>query len=120
GGIVSNETATAVIVEYGPTATGPWTQAYQGPPTVTNIPIDGLQPGATYYIAVQYQRNQNYSERYVYGPYEAPDLIAGGLAPESPIWGQLNDLTKQALRSAIEAAQALLDEEQRRQIEVED
>jgi len=77
GGLVSNETATAVIVEYGPTATGPWTQAYQGPPTVTTIPIDGLQPGATYYIAVQYQRNQNYSERYVYGPYVAPDLIAG-------------------------------------------
>lgn len=120
GGIVSNETATAVIVEYGPEATGPWTQAYQGPPTVTKIPIDGLQPGATYYIAVQYQRNQNYSERYVYGPYEAPDLIAGGLAPESPIWGQLNDLTKQALRTAIEAVQALLDEEQRRQIEVND
>nr|WP_303682826.1 hypothetical protein [Brevundimonas naejangsanensis] len=120
GGVVSNATATAVIVEHGPTATGPWTQAYQGPPTVTNIPIDGLQPGATYYIAVQYQRDHNYSERYVYGPYTAPDLIAGGLAPESPIWGQLNDLTKQALRTAIEAAQALLDEEQRRQIEVED
>ncbi|QPB10623.1 host specificity protein J [Bacteriophage sp. 438212] len=83
GGIVSNETATAVIVEYGPTATGPWTQAYQGPPTVTNIPIDGVQPGATYYIAVQYQRNQNYSERYVYGPYTAPDLIAGGLSPDA-------------------------------------
>lgn len=83
GGIVSNETATAIIVEYGPTATGPWTQAYQGPPTVTNIPIDGVQPGATYYIAVQYQRNQNYSERYVYGPYTAPDLIAGGLSPDA-------------------------------------
>lgn len=78
-GIVSNETATAVIVEYGPTATGPWTQAYQGPPTVTNIPIDGVQPGEAYYIAVQYQRDQNYSERYIYGPYTAPDLIAGGI-----------------------------------------
>nr|WP_313429390.1 hypothetical protein [Brevundimonas diminuta] len=83
GGIVSNETATAIIVEYGPTATGPWTQAYQGPPTVTNIPIDGVQPGATYYIAVQYQRNQNYSDRHVYGPYTAPDLIAGGLSPDA-------------------------------------
>lgn len=81
GGIVSNETATAVIVEYGPTATGPWKQAYQGPPTVTTIPIDGLQPGATYYIAVRYQRDQNYSERYVYGPYTAPLLDPSPTAP---------------------------------------
>lgn len=81
GGIVSNETATAVIVEYGPTATGPWTQAYQGPPTVTSIPIDGLQPGATYYVAVRYQRDQNYSERYIYGPYTAPLLDPSPTAP---------------------------------------
>ncbi|MBD3571709.1 fibronectin type III domain-containing protein [Brevundimonas diminuta] len=93
GGIVSNETATAVIVEYGPTATGPWTQAYQGPPTVTTIPIDGLQPGATYYIAVQYQRNQNYSERYVYGPYTAPLLDPSPTAP-----------TIVSIRNDIEAA----------------
>ena len=81
GGGVSNDTATAIIVETGPTATGPWTQAYQGPPTVTNIPIDGLQPGATYYVAIQYQRNQNYSDRHVYGPYTAPVLDPGPNAP---------------------------------------
>lgn len=80
-GVVSNDTATAIIVEYGPTATGPWKQAYQGPPTVTNIPIEGLQPGATYFIAIQYQRNQNYSERYVYGPYTAPLLDPSPNAP---------------------------------------
>jgi hypothetical protein len=93
GGIVSNETATAVIVEYGPTATGPWKQAYQGPPTVTTIPIDGLQPGATYYIAVRYQRDQNYSERYVYGPYTAPLLDPSPTAP-----------TIVSIRNDIEAA----------------
>lgn len=93
GGIVSNETATAVIVEYGPTATGPWKQAYQGPPTVTTIPIDGLQPGANYYIAVQYQRNQNYSDRYVYGPYTAPLLDPSPTAP-----------TIVSIRNDIEAA----------------
>ena len=95
GGIVSNETATAIIVEYGPTATGPWKQAYQGPPTVTNIPIDGLQPGETYYIAVQYQRDQNYSERYVYGPRTAPGLV-GDVMPNAP---GLSDI-----RAQIEAA----------------
>lgn len=81
GGGVSNETATAVIVEHGPTATGPWKQAYQGPPTVTTIPIDGLQPGATYFVAIRYQRDQNYSERYIYGPYTAPLLDPSPTAP---------------------------------------
>ena len=82
-GFVSNSTATAIIVETGPSAAGPWKQAYQGPPTVTNIPIDGLQPGATYFIAIQYQRNQNYSEREVFGPFTAPDLIAD-VMPDAP------------------------------------
>lgn len=95
GGVVSNETATAVIVEYGPTEAGPWKQAYQGPPTVTNIPIDGLQPGTTYYIAVRYQRDQNYSERYVYGPYTAPLLDPSPTAP-----------TIVAMQDAIDAAEA--------------
>ena len=80
-GVVSNDTATAIIVEHGPSAAGPWTQAYQGPPTVTNIPVDGLQPGATYYVAIQYQRNQNYSARQVYGPYTAPLLDPSPTAP---------------------------------------
>lgn len=80
-GVVSNPTATAIIVEYGPSATGPWKQAYQGPPTVTNIPIDGVQPGATYYIAIQFQRNSNYSDRHVYGPYTAPLLDPSPTAP---------------------------------------
>lgn len=107
GGIVSNETATAVIVEYGPTATGPWTQAYQGPPTVTNIPIDGLQPGATYYVAVRYQRDQNYSERYVYGPYTVPNLEPSHLNSE-PVQDILDKLTDTATladqnRQAVEA-----------------
>lgn len=88
GGIVSNDTATAIIVEHGPTPDGPWTQAYQGPPTVTKIPIDGLQPGATYYVAIQYQRNQNYSARQVYGPYTAPALI-GDVMPNAPGLSQI-------------------------------
>uniref|UniRef100_UPI0028991E2B hypothetical protein n=1 Tax=Brevundimonas sp. TaxID=1871086 RepID=UPI0028991E2B len=90
-GVVSNETATAIIVEYGPSATGPWKQAYQGPPTVTNIPLDGLQPGAIYYVAIRYQRNQNYSEPEVYGPYTAPALEPSHLKGE-PVQNVLDRL----------------------------
>lgn len=103
-GIVSNSTATAIIVEWGLPPVPPppepipegkvwadyvtWTTAYQGPPTVTKIPIDGLQPGASYYIAIQYQRNQNYSARQVYGPYTAPALI-GDVMPNAPGLSQI-------------------------------
>lgn len=80
-GVVGNDTATAIIVEFGTSATGPWKQAYQGPPTVTNIPLDGFQPGVQYWIAIQYQRNQNYSDRHVYGPYMAPLLDPSPSAP---------------------------------------
>lgn len=97
-GLVSNATATAVIVEWGAPPDPPppdplpedktfadyvdWEVAYQGPPDVQRIPITGLQSGQTYYIAVRYQRNQNYSARYVYGPYVAPTLTAG-ISPET-------------------------------------
>ncbi|MEC7796398.1 MAG: fibronectin type III domain-containing protein, partial [Pseudomonadota bacterium] len=106
-GVVSNDTATAIIVEYGPTATGPWTQAYQGPPTVTNIPIEGLQPGATYYVAVQYQRNQNYSDRYVYGPYTAPLLDP---SPNAPSLVDLEERVTDAFGEDIADVEGALDE----------
>ncbi|MGH7020214.1 MAG: hypothetical protein ACREEY_10050 [Brevundimonas sp.] len=107
GGIVSNDTATAIIVEHGPSAAGPWTQAYQGPPTVTNIPIDGLQPGATYYVAIQYQRNQNYSARQVYGPYTAPLLDP---SPTAPTIAALN--AELAALEALQASETVIREEQ--------
>lgn len=109
-GLVSNATATAVIVEWGPTADGPWTQAYAGPPDVTSIPIVGLQSGATYYIAVRYQRNSNFSDRYVYGPYVAPSMVAG--VDPAIIQEKIDELAGQLQASlqAVADAQAALDE----------
>lgn len=113
GGVVSNETADSVIVEHGPSSTGPWTQAYEGPPNVTNIPIDGLQPGATYYVAVRYRRGNNYSERYVYGPYIAPALVAGdvieiGGRPVSELLDQIAE-TSSRIDEVQEEADAALE-----------
>lgn len=98
GGVVSNDTADSVIVEHGPSNTGPWKQAYEGPPTVTNIPIDGLQPGTTYYVAIRYRRDNNYSERYVYGPYVAPALVADNTINlgQEPVQDVLDRLTSTA------------------------
>lgn len=120
---IDNARAEDLVIEIGPSFDGPWRVAK----TVTindgqlRIPVNELSPGEVFWVALSYRSaDDGASPKTIKGPYTAGDLIAGGLAPESPIWGQLNDLTKQALRSAIEAAQALLDEEQRRQIEVND
>lgn len=75
-GEVDNATATALLVEWGPTAEGPWTQAYMGPPTAERIPITGVQPNAVYYVSTMNIRGQNYSQRRVYGPFTAPPLIS--------------------------------------------
>lgn len=75
-GEVDNATATALLVEWGPTAEGPWTQAYMGPPTAERIPITGVQPKAVYYVSTMNIRGQNYSARRVFGPFTAPDLVS--------------------------------------------
>ncbi|MDP3401596.1 MAG: hypothetical protein Q8R97_10780, partial [Brevundimonas sp.] len=75
-GEVSNATATAVLLEWGPAVDGPWRQVYLGPPTTEKIPVTGMQPETQYFIAISYIRNQNQSERQVYGPYIAPPLVA--------------------------------------------
>ena len=84
-GSVSNSTATDVLVEWGTTSSGPWTQAYNGPATVENIPIDGVQPGTSYYLGVSYLRRQNISSRAVFGPYTAPAFVADDVSNTSAI-----------------------------------
>lgn len=96
--------ATAVIVEWGLNAKGPWTQAFAGPPTVTRIPIVGVEPGQTYFIAVQYQVDNRFSERFIYGPYLAPDFIAGDVSPTGPNIQQMLLDTEAAATQAIEDA----------------
>lgn len=75
-GSVSNATATSVLVEWGPGVDGPWSQVYQGPPTAEQIPLTGVQPNTDYWIAVSHVRNQNQSERQIYGPYLAPSAVS--------------------------------------------
>lgn len=83
-GIISNARAERVLVEHALDPAGPWTQAYDGPPTTERIEITGLSPGAAYYVAITYfNAFGNPSPRTIYGPYTAGDLIAGGLAPDA-------------------------------------
>ncbi|WP_295708055.1 phage tail protein, partial [uncultured Brevundimonas sp.] len=75
--------ASSVVMEHGQSPTGPWKQFYDGAlKTTGRVPIDGLQPGETYYVAVRYRRDSSgaLSERTIYGPYTAPSLTAGDTA----------------------------------------
>jgi hypothetical protein len=128
-GVVSNDTATSLLVEFyevpsgaNPNDTPPvdtgWQSAGVWPPTATSIPIT-VQPDRYYWVGVKYIRNSNYSDRQVWGPYLAGKLLAE-VPADDPIWEDLYQSAKDLLKGAIEDAQALLEEEGRRSLEVAD
>ena len=92
-GLVGSINPRRVTVEYGASVDGPWDAAFDGPPVqgVVRAPIIGMQPGAQCWIAITYWTAQASapSERRVLGPYTAPDLVAGDLSPESPVWTEI-------------------------------
>lgn len=109
-GLVSNAMAFRVLVEYGPTNTssGPWTVAYDGPPTTERLSIT-VPANDVYYVAISYlNRAGNVSQRTVYGPYTAPGLTAddviipGGrrISEQFPPTVDLPTLTADARRAA--------------------
>lgn len=89
--------ASSVVMEHGQSPTGPWKQFYDGAlKTTGRVPIDGLQPGETYYVAVRYRRDSSgaLSDRAIYGPYTAPSLTAGDVSPNAPGLAQIRaDIT---------------------------
>lgn len=123
-GLVSNMTAARVLVETGPSADGPWTHAWEGPPTTERIALY-VQPNTEYWIAVSYfDAAGRQSERTIGGPFMSGDIIAGGIAPNTPAWDDLRDLidellaggppggpgtvTQEAIDAAVAAAEARL------------
>lgn len=81
----------SVIVEYGLSATGPWVSAGSADVTTGQYQINGLNPGAQYWISIRYVSNNGaVSDRYVTGPHTAPGFIADTINrfPDgtAPIW----------------------------------
>lgn len=125
-GEVGNSTATGMRVEWGfepdPPAPDPlpegavwadyvdWHSAGVWPVTATRIPLEGAPPGSQVYVALSYQRGQNWSAREVQGPVTVPGLVAGGLSPDSPDWQTIRDLA-----NGEAAAQLIADAEGRMQ-----
>lgn len=98
-GNVSNAAADRVLVEYGPTNNGPWSQAFEGPPTTSRLEVT-VPAGGVYFVAVTYfDRAGVPSSRTVFGPYTAPGLVAEDAA-------NLGGVAADHVLTDIEAAQA--------------
>lgn len=136
-GVVSNDTATSILVEFyevpegvDPNYTPPvdtgWQSAGVWPPTATSIPIT-VQPDRYYWIGIKYIRGSNYSDRTVWGPYLAGQLLAG-VDPEAvlnlPEWQELEKQSRETLEQLLKAANdrvtASLTEVEERRAQVRD
>lgn len=79
------ENIGAVLIEYSTSSSGPWQQAYSGPPTIATVEINGLVGGEDYYVGITYWSVRGVpSAQLVKGPYTAPGLTAGDVTPITP------------------------------------
>jgi len=80
-----NENIGTVLVEYSTSGSGPWVQAYSGPPTIASVEINGLIGGTDYYVGITYWSVRGVpSAQLVKGPYTAPGLTSGDVVPITP------------------------------------
>jgi hypothetical protein len=80
-----NENIGTVLVEYSTSGSGPWVQAYSGPPTIASVEINGLVGGTDYYVGITYWSVRGVpSAQLVKGPYTAPGLTSGDVVPITP------------------------------------
>lgn len=69
-----------VLIEYSTSSSGPWLQAYSGPPTIATVDVNGLIGGTAYYVGITYFSVRGVpSAQLVKGPYTAPGLTAQGI-----------------------------------------
>ncbi|WP_392353043.1 hypothetical protein V8F63_09830 [Brevundimonas sp. LF-1] len=113
----------AVIIKHGPSASGPWTDGYEGSPRADGrYEIAGLTPGQTYCVSLQYvAKNGAKSDPDIKCGIVAGDLIAGGLAPDAAekvvqeVLGKVGEAqedTETARRQAELTLETILNEQQ--------
>jgi len=102
----------AVIIKHGPSASGPWTDGYEGSPRADGrYEVAGLTPGQTYCVSLQYvAKNGAKSDPSIKCGFVAGDLIAGDTThlkgePVQDILDKLTDTADLAdqNRQAVEA-----------------
>jgi hypothetical protein len=81
-----NENIGTVLIEYSTSGSGPWVQAYSGPPTIATVDVNGLIGGTDYYVGVTYFSVRDVpSAQLVKGPYTAPGLTASGFVGQGDL-----------------------------------
>ncbi|WP_295169682.1 hypothetical protein [uncultured Brevundimonas sp.] len=136
-GVVSNDTATSILVEFYEVAAGVdpyaepptdigWESAGVWPPTATAIPIT-VQPDRYYWVGIRNIRNSNYSARQTWGPYLAGKLLADvdpsvleGLPAFQDLLNQSRETLDQLLKLANDRATGALKELEDRRSQVRD
>lgn len=101
-GIVSNDTADAMLVNWREVAVGEdpdaepafqdeegvilpgWNDAGIWPPTTRTLTIQGPQSGSVVWLAIRYKRGNNYSEPVLVGPKTAPTLAGVPVIDTTP------------------------------------
>lgn len=101
-GIVSNDTADAMLVNWREVAVGEdpdvepvfqdeegvilpgWNDAGIWPPTTRTLTIQGPQSGSVVWLAIRYKRGNNYSQPVLVGPKTAPTLAGVPVIDTTP------------------------------------
>lgn len=103
--------AASIIVETGPSATGPWSTVYSGTPLLDGrYPSPGLQPGQQYWVSVRYvAKNGAISDRLIQGPITAGQLVAGDVSPNAPGLSDIYDQITLAFGDIFDVSELLGD-----------
>ena len=100
----------SVLIQVGPSEEGPWSDAYNGPPTTESFKINGNDPGKQYWVKIFYYSVKGYpSDPLIKGPYTAPVLVSGDTKsvagiPASTLTGRLVNVEGIAAQNASAVA----------------
>jgi len=109
--IVTGPTVTesigTVLVEYSTSGSGPWVQAYSGPPTIASVEINGLIGGTAYYVGITYWSVRGVpSAQLVKGPYTAPGMVSAA-SWTTTVTNRPTELTDGRITTALNASGVL-------------
>ena len=102
-----NENIGTVLVEYSTSGSGPWLQAYSGPPTIASVEINGLIGGTDYYVGITYWSVRGVpSAQLVKGPYTAPGMVSAA-SWTTTVTNRPTELTDGRITTALNASGVL-------------
>ncbi len=94
----------AVLIEYSTSSSGPWLQAYSGPPTIATVDVNGLIGGTAYYVGITYFSVRGVpSAQLVKGPYTAPGMVSAA-SWTTTVTNRPTELTDGRIGTALNAS----------------